>query len=192
MTVVGITGRKYHGKDTAATHFRAEGYKHLRFADPLKQMMRAFYFTAGCDPSLVERKLEGDLKETPCEYLCGKTPRHAMQTLGTEWGRGCIDDTLWVATLQRRAGLYDLSVVSDMRFPNECAAIEDLGGTTIRIDAARRVHANDFSNHPSETAVDTLPVHHVLDNNGSPEMLRDAVNGVIKNLVNARADTTER
>lgn len=189
MTVVGITGRKYHGKDTAAAHFRAQGYKHLRFADPLKQMLRAFYFTAGCDPSLVERKLEGDLKEAPCEYLCGKTPRHAMQTLGNEWGRDCISDTLWVDTLKRRAHIYDSLVVSDMRYPNECAAILSWGGLTLRVDASLRVPRNGHSDHPSETAIDTLPVHQVVDNNGPPEFLRAAVNDVIARI---NADSTER
>ena len=36
---------------------------------------------------LGEAHIEGALKEVPCELLGGKTPRYAMQTLGTEWGR---------------------------------------------------------------------------------------------------------
>lgn len=170
--IVGLTGRKYHGKDTAAQVLVEHGYKQMRFADPLKNMLRAFYRTCGAPLDIIERKIEGDLKESPCRYLCGRTPRYAMQTLGTEWGRALIDDCLWVNALKIRCADADKVVVSDVRFGNECAAIHDIGGMVLRVDASKRVGINAFSNHASETAIDTLPVDGSVDNNGKIETLR--------------------
>jgi hypothetical protein len=51
-------------------------WRQVKFAGPLKSMCMAL--------GLTEAHIEGHLKEVPCELLCGQTPRHAMQTLGTE------------------------------------------------------------------------------------------------------------
>lgn len=180
--LVGITGRKHHGKDTAAQRFVAQGYAQLRFADPLKNMLRAFYRTCGVDDAMTERKIEGDLKEVECEWLSGKTPRHAMQSLGAEWGRLCISETLWVDILLRRAALAGNAVVSDVRYENECAAIKSQCGIVAKVDASKRVPPNEFSNHSSETAVDLLPVDNVLDNNGAQADLVSAVDQLCRDL----------
>jgi hypothetical protein len=82
-------------------------------------------------------EIEGDLKETAIPELCGRTPRHAMQTLGTEWGRKCMGEDFWVGQWRRRveqvfsdAGRV---VVDDCRFPNEAKAIRQLGGDIYRL-----------------------------------------------------------
>lgn len=182
MTVVGLTGRKFHGKDTAARRFVQHGYVQLRFADPLKEMLRAFYRTVGMADCDIERRIEGGLKEVPCNHLCGKTPRYAMQTLGTEWGRACIDNKLWVNTLVCRAKQHDKVVVSDVRFGNECDAIASLGGRVCRVDAGVRVPQNEHSNHASEQAIDLLSVDVILDNSGTEFALGAAVDTVCRDL----------
>lgn len=177
--LIGITGRKYHGKDTAAAIFVERGYMQLRFADPLKQMLRAFYRTVGLPDSDIEARIEGELKEVPCPHLRGKTPRYAMQTLGTEWGRQLIADDLWVSVLRTRAANAGKAVVSDVRFDNECAAIRDAGGQVYRIDAHQRVGSNKMSNHASELCIDALPVDATIDNNGLPANLQMRVAALI-------------
>lgn len=173
--IIGLTGRKFHGKDTVAGILVERGYKQLRFADPLKNMLRAFYDTMGLPPWQVEIRIEGELKERPCSWLRGKTPRYAMQTLGTEWGRGLIHNDLWIETLKSRSQKHWRVVVSDVRFLNEVNAIKDLGGRVFRVDAGARVPSNEHSNHASETEIDNLPVDGVIDNSGSLESLKDAV-----------------
>ena len=172
--VVGITGRKFHGKDTVAQIYVQDGYKQLRFADPLKEMLRAFYRTIELPAAEIERRIEGDLKETPCPHLCGKTPRFAMQTLGAEWGRDMIDEDLWVKTLQFRAANSDKAVVSDVRYMNEVETIKRLGGKVFRVDASARVPRGAWSDHSSEQ-VEKLSVDAVIDNNGAPEQLFQSV-----------------
>ena len=175
MQVFGITGRKQHGKDTVTRELVLKGYELLRFADPLKNMLRAFYETMEVPSADIERRIEGDLKEVPCIYLNGKTPRHAMQTLGTEWGRGLIHEDLWVDSRMRRAAGRSKVVISDVRFPNECATVKRLDGKIVRVDASKRVAFNEFSNHLSETQIDALPADVEIDNNGTRFELSCAV-----------------
>jgi hypothetical protein len=128
--VVAFTGRAGSGKSTA-TKFLVEqhGYTLVKFAGPLKDMMRAVGFS--------EAEIEGELKEAPSDLLAGKTPRHAMQTLGTEWGRDCIYPGFWIGLWRRRVEQVFAAagrvVVDDCRFPNEAEAIRRLGGDIYRL-----------------------------------------------------------
>ena len=123
--VVAFTGLAGSGKSTATRHLvEQHGYTLVKFAGPLKDMMRAI--------GLSERHIEGDLKEEPCDLLQGKTPRHAMQTLGGEWGRNCIGDGFWVGLWRARAEAILAAggrvVTDDCRYPNEAKTIRRLGG----------------------------------------------------------------
>ena len=145
--LIGFCGLAGSGKSWAATHLASSwGYSRVRFAGPLKDMMRAL--------GLNEAEIEGDRKESPCDLLGGRTPRQAMQTLGTEWGREQIDPELWVRAWERAAAKYldnDLPVVvDDVRYLNEAAAIWRRGGTLVRIDRAGAGSASGAS-HASES-----------------------------------------
>jgi hypothetical protein len=179
MQVLGITGRKRHGKDTVARELVLHGFKVVRFAEPLKEMLRAFYRAHDLVSSEIERRIEGDLKEHPCIYLNGRTPRYAMQTLGTEWGRDLIDNNLWVDSLHRRASLHDKVVVPDVRYDNECAKIHEMDGKVVRVDASQRVQDGIHSDHSSETGIGKLPVDLEIANNGSPFELSCAVKALL-------------
>jgi hypothetical protein len=129
--LVGFFGPMHAGKSEAAKRLVATmGFERQRFAGPLKDML----VTAGLEVADVD----GDRKETPNALLDGATPRHAMQTLGTEWGRKCISKTFWINLWARRARASLAAgahvVVDDLRFPNEAAAIRALGGVVVFID----------------------------------------------------------
>ncbi len=169
--VIAFTGRKFSGKDTAARLFIEAGYTNIKFADPLKDMLRAVLRVQGILPDTVERMIEGDLKEVPTYYLRGKTPRYAMQTLGTEWGRDIIAQDFWTSILKTRAEQHRKIVVTDLRFGNEVKAVRELGGKIIRIKR-QFARDNEFSEHSSEVAIDNLMVDAEIENNGSIEELR--------------------
>ena len=128
--IIGLTGRAGTGKSTAALYL-VEHREFIRvpFAAPLKRMLRSL--------GLTDRETDGDLKEQPCDLLMGKTPRFAMQTVGTEWGRALIHPDLWVELWRRDAARLLMSghcvVADDCRFPNEASAIRSLGGKLIGI-----------------------------------------------------------
>lgn len=125
--VVALTGAAGSGKSTAADYLiRHHGYERVKFAGPLKDMMRAI--------GLGDEQIEGGEKEEPNNLLCGKTPRYAMQTLGTEWGRNCMGDDFWVKLWRSRAAQHSRVVVDDLRFPNEAEAVRSLGGVIVKLE----------------------------------------------------------
>jgi hypothetical protein len=177
--IVGIAGRKRSGKDTAAEALIEDGHARFSFATPIKLMLRAFLVYRKCPEDLIERMLEGDLKEVPSPYLNGKTPRHAMQTLGTEWGRSLISPDIWVDTMIEVANDTDQVVCSDVRFPNEVVRLQTAGGLVVRIHRPNRP-VSEFDNHPSETQIDDLEVDIDVANGGTIEDLQDLVRHLVR------------
>jgi hypothetical protein len=101
-------------------------------------MLSALLREAGEHEATIAEAIEGGLKESPMQALAGATPRRAMQTLGTEWGRGCIAPDLWVRLFLLRAERHRAAgapvVCDDMRFANEAEAIRGAGGLLVRVD----------------------------------------------------------
>ncbi len=172
--IIGLCGLKGCGKSKAAEYL-AEGhsFKRVRFAKYLKDMLRAM--------GLTERELEGDLKELPCKRLGGKTPRWAMQSLGTEWGRGLISDSLWVDLW--RADVDELPegvpvVAEDVRFLNESIALRSVAPTNLLIKIHRPSIVQGTDTHVSEMMPFTPDV--TLTNDGSLEDLFAKIDTFLK------------
>lgn len=128
-TILGLCGQAQSGKSTIAGVLVANGWTRTRFADRLKAMLKTL--------GLTDAEIDGELKEQMCDLLGGKTPRWAMQSLGTEWGRELIHRDLWVRawerTIERTPKSYPI-VVDDVRFPNEVAAVKAFGGMVIHVE----------------------------------------------------------
>lgn len=172
-TIIAFTGLAGAGKSTAAAHLvKSRGFTRIRFAGPLKAMMA----TLGLSPA----EIDGDRKEMPCDLLGGKTPRWAMQSLGTEWGRKLIGDDLWIRAWQHAVAQLPAGVpvvVDDCRFPNEAAAIGAAGGVCVRIE---RPGAGTASVHESEQH--QLPAIHTLHNTLDERNLREQVDVFLRDL----------
>lgn len=177
-TVIAFTGLAGAGKSTAAAHLvKRHGFERIRFAGPFKAMMAAL----GCTPE----QIDGSEKETPCDLLGGKTPRHAMQTLGTEWGRDLIVSDLWIRAWRAAVAKVPAGtpiVIDDCRFPNEAEAVRAAGGILVRID---RPGAGTTSVHASEQH--DLPAVTTLRNVADEHYLRDLVDTLIADLSWQRA-----
>lgn len=127
--IIAITGPKESGKSTVAQFLHETyGYSRVRFADPLKAMLGAY--------GLSEYELEGAGKQQPCQLLGGHTPRYAMQSLGTGWGRDMMSKTFWTDAWSRRVGhgLGGYVVAEDLRFCTEEFVARLHGGTIWRIE----------------------------------------------------------
>lgn len=151
--VIGLSGLARSGKGTVAAMLAPHGYTRLPFAGPLKDMLRVL--------GLSDNELDGARKAEPCDLLMGKTPRHAMQTLGTEWGRDMIGPHLWISSWQRRAVNLPLVVADDVRFPNEALAVRIMGGVIWRIERPGLV----ADRHASENH--TIKADAVIYNDGT-------------------------
>jgi hypothetical protein len=147
--IIALVGNAGAGKSTVAEYLQeVHRYQLVKFAGPLKNMLRAI--------GLDDEEIEGSLKEQPCDLLCGKTPRHAMVTLGTEWGRDQIGVDFWAGLWEEEACAYlnsgQLVVVDDCRFPNELEKVLRRRGVVWRI--VRPEHAgSSIPTHRSEGAL---------------------------------------
>jgi hypothetical protein len=166
MKIIGLVGPMGSGKSVVAKIIEDYGYKRVRFSAPLKNMFRAI--------GLDDKHIEGRLKEKPCDLLSGATPRHCMQTLGTEWARDMIAKNfwtnLWKAEVEKhntnsflRGGSGGKVVAEDCRFPNEAIAIKQMGG---EIWAVKR-NGYGYSGHSSETEMAEIQATKTVLNNGT-------------------------
>lgn len=127
--IIALIGAAGSGKTTVSKRLQGYSFARFRFAGKLKAMLRVF--------GLTEAQVDGDEKEIPAAILCGKTPRHAMQTLGTEW-RDMIAPEMWTKALEYEIndhirarmslGLPAFIVIDDLRFPHEAEMIRRIGG----------------------------------------------------------------
>ena len=164
--IVGFCGLAGSGKSTAAQNLVARNFACVPFAAPLKRMFAAL----GLAPSSRDDPMVW--RETPHDLLCGKTPRQALQTLGTEWGREQIGADVWVRLWAAEASAWPHVVADDVRFANEAAAIRGAGGLVIRIDRPGAGSASG-AGHVSETI--PFEPDAAIDNDGDLASLGSAV-----------------
>lgn len=136
--IIGLCGLAGSGKSTVAKCLEQIGYQRVAFADPLKDMLAAVGFT--------REQLYGSEKEVVVPDL-GVTPRYAMQTLGTEWGRDLISERFWIDLWGRKVATIAGPVVADdIRFQDEADAVRAAGGIVwevIRPGVGRQAHASE-------------------------------------------------
>jgi len=167
--IIGITGQATAGK-TSLAHIIIEyypGFVKLSFADPIRAMLKAIGLT---DAEL------SDGKHLPNPKLCMRTPRYAMQKLGTEWGRECIGESIWRDAAMREAKavcLSGLSVVfDDVRFDNEAVAVREAGGIVINVWKPGLPPPMD---HASELGIAPALTDHFLSADNLAELERNAL-----------------
>ena len=189
--VIGITGRAGSGKDTAIRLFEEiynkeivddvkvfdkaglinplmEEYhfKHMAFAEPLKEIAQIMGFT--------KDQLYSPVKKNLPDEFWGISPRQFLQMCGTEMFRNVWRDDVWVRVAEKRIdefkrlllktpSHFGVVFVTDVRFPNECDVIHQQNGIVIRInrDGVSQMH------HASEDLVGSLPVDLEIKNNAS-------------------------
>lgn len=171
--IIGLTGKAGSGKSTAARILSSQmGFCRRPFAYPLKSMLGAL--------GVPRDHLDGNaaIKEMPSILFGGKSLRHAMQTLGTEWGRAQFGEDFWIKMWLR--GLADLGdvVADDVRFANESATIKRLGGFIIRIER-QGAGATVGANHASEN-IDAVPHDYTIYNDFAESDLEEALQRVIR------------
>jgi len=177
--IIGITGRKFNGKDTIADHLIVEyGFVGMSFADPLKDMCAiAFGFT--------EEQLYGNEKEVLDENW-GTTPRKILQFVGTELFRNRMSEIIpnignefWckVMDIKLAKDKGRLIVIPDVRFQNEAELIKKHGGIVIKVI---RDMPNQTDAHESEQLTGIVK-DHIVYNNGTKDELFKQINDIISN-----------
>jgi hypothetical protein len=172
--VIGVTGRKFNGKDTVGKFLAHHGYIRIAFADALKDACRCIF-------GFSEEQLYGGSKEVIDEFW-QTSPRRVLQFMGTDLCRDhlaeimpWLGNNVWVEVVKKK--ILDewktnpdaKFVITDVRFPNEIDLVKSLDGISIRV--VRNEVNTSTDPHPSEIQIDTLDVNHEVSNNESIESL---------------------
>jgi len=136
--IIGITGFIGSGKDTAANYLVAQhGFKRDSFAGALKDAVAQIFgwdreLLEGLTPEAREWREQIDPWWANRLDMPRLTPRYMLQLWGTEVCRQGFHDDIWIASMENRLRkTVDDIVISDVRFPNEIAAIRRAGGVCV-------------------------------------------------------------
>lgn len=199
--LIGLSGYAQTGKDTVGQLLVQEwDYQRVAFADSLREMLYALnpMVDAVIDTSLIDVP-EWGLTTFAVQALVDEvgwerakaapasegseqwSVRAYLQRLGTEAGRDILGDDIWVKTAHRKVQAaqfkgYDV-VITDVRFPNEYAAVLKGGGQVWRIT---RPGITPATAHVSETALDDFHFDVTIDNSGSYDDLARKVAGILE------------
>jgi hypothetical protein len=138
--IIGICGFIGSGKDTAADYLvNFHNFKRESFASTLKDAVANVF---GWDRELLEGRTQASRqwREQVDEWWAKRlvmphlTPRFVLQHWGTNVLRQHFHDDIWIASLENKMRkTKDSIVISDVRFPNDIAAIHKAGGIVVRI-----------------------------------------------------------
>ena len=167
--IIGITGHARHGKDSIADIIvREYGFQKHALADVMKDVMRIVF-------GWNDAHLYGDLKDV-VDPAFGISPRHALQSFGTEWAQWQLSKydsfsevtgrKIWVNSLLSR--ISGRVVIPDVRFPHEAEAIRERGGFIIMV---RRPGQSVDLTHESERSIEDIRPDFVIRNGGTLETL---------------------
>ena len=172
MRVLGLAGRKGHGKDTFAKLLlqHDKRYRRIAFADELKTICCLVYGIGRPrfdDPFEKERPLAypieldkqierlrevAKLPEIKPRGRVAKTPRQILQFIGTDYIRA-VKPTYWVDfvidTIEQEKDKDVRFVITDARFPNEADRIRNIGGHVLRLERLAK-QDDPVAEHASE------------------------------------------
>ena len=112
--------------------------------------------------------------------------RELLQKLGTEAIRDGLHPNAWVNALmceykRPKMSEYNPSnwIITDVRFPNELEAIEDVKGLTLKVIRPVKKSKTTARLHPSETSLDKARFNYTIFNDGSIEDLIEKVRQIL-------------
>lgn len=197
MVIIGLSGFARSGKDEAAKYLvENHGFTRIAFADKLRDFLYALNPMVALEvPAPRENPidlsepvqweklhLQTVIDETGWDHyketVYGPEIRRLLQRLGTEAGRQTLWDTIWIDAALNGMGEGNY-VVTDARFLNEFAAIEDRGGLIVRINRAGVGPANE---HASEMEALQYHFEHVINNDLDLEFYHDRVEDMYQHL----------
>lgn len=156
--IIGFTGYKRSGKDTAAGFF----HEHLPHS---KYRIVTFSFAFN-----VKKEVAAHIGQTVEWVEANKSNpviRHLLQWYGTEFAKGQRGTDVWVKELEQEISKIAepvIILIPDVRFHVEADWIRLKGGLIIRVEKAGQVNTDL---HASETELDSIRVDFRIFNNGT-------------------------
>ena len=180
--LIGLCGHAGAGKDTVRQFLANDhGFTGLAFADPLRDMVMALLDHVYANHYATRR----DLKEVDVPVI-GASYRKLAQTLGTEWGRQTIRESLWADIAMAKARLAmargEHVVISDVRFPNEVKAIRWHGGVIWTVTRPQLIAVRDHVSEALARSDAAGLADHIICNDGTLGQLRERVANAVGSL----------
>lgn len=191
--LIGVVGFAQAGKDSVGRILvEKAGFTRIAFADKMKDFALAIdpyipveVVAPNSGPILLGvpqekmtrfRRLSQIVSEIGWENAkTNPEIRRVLQRIGTEGGRRTVGENMWVDAADL-AHAPERTVVTDVRFLNEAAAIHALHGQVWRVVRPGIEPAND---HPSEMEQKTIQEDAIIPNDGSIEDLEIVVLGTL-------------
>jgi hypothetical protein len=181
LNIIGITGRKRHGKDTLGDYLVSNyGYTKIGFADALKEGCRHIF-------GFNDDQLYGNSKEIDDDFWKA-SPRKVLQYVGTDLFRDQLSkilpevkDDIWVKVVEKTIlqNPDKKYVITDVRFNNELEFIKKYNGLTIKV---QRDTLTNIDSHISESFIDELQTNYTIKNSGTIEELYENFNNIVSLL----------
>jgi len=140
MFLIGLGHYSRTGKDSFADYLMAAVTQraNLRVVKrslswKLKQIAYDLYTWAGMQPPEHYETKEGEKDRDVTLPALGMTPVELWVALGTKAIRNNVYDRTWLDYLLTTDHKANVLIVPDIRFPNEAAAIKEVGGVLIKI-----------------------------------------------------------
>lgn len=167
IRLIGLCGYAGSGKDTAAAVLVDEhGWERRAFADKLRWVAEEANPLVETRDGRILRLYELVTREGWDQAKQHPDVRRYLQSLGAAV-RGSLGERVWIDACLRH--LTGPTVVTDVRYRNEAAAIEDRGGILVRVT---RPGTGPVNGHSSEHDLDGYPVDHELVNDGTVDDMR--------------------
>lgn len=173
MRIIGLTGKREVGKSTVADMLVEAGWVRAHPFDGGKAATRAYFKHLGASDELAHRMIYGDLKNAPSPLLPGEaSPRYFMERLGSFMGRQLGCEWTLGAELDRLAKQAPLTPVVVESVVYESPLLKERGGIIIRIIRSSHQGPEGIE---TDAAQEAIEADAVINNSGSLEDLRDAV-----------------
>jgi len=206
--IIGIAGRIGSGKDTVGEIIQevclsnhGPVFEVKKFAGKLKQIASLLTGIPVEDFEDQEFKKSylgyewGTVQQVPLnsippfadiQFNALMSVRELLQKLGTEAIRDGLHPNAWVNALmceykRPKMSEYNPSnwIITDVRFPNELEAVEDVKGLTIKVVRPVEKSKTPVRLHPSETSLDKAEFDYEIINDGSIKDLIEKVRQIL-------------
>jgi len=133
-------------------------------------------------PETVRMKYATERDPTMGDWFprCGPmSSREVLQVMGSDIFRMMIDNDVWARAPFNKQWDTDVVILTDCRFPNEKAIVEEKDGVVIRLERNTGLH----DDHISETALDNAAFGIKYHNNGTLEDLKEFVISLANKII---------
>lgn len=175
--LIALAGAKGSGKDTAGAYlFDRYAAQQVAFADPIKDEINHIFNLNDENYNQYDLFKRSDISFTLPGHLSHTVPgRNVVREIGMLMRRYNVNQ--FTDYVEEAYNHYaGITVVTDLRFPNEMSMVRKNKGISIRIDRK----GCDYDGHVTETGFSNLEVDYVIDNDGSVQDLYAKLDSIMK------------